>query len=170
NRADQAVSLAVSPDGSKVIVTGHSCGIRVGGYSCFDYATLAYDATTGAQLWVSRYDASGRQDDAHTVKVSPDGTKVFVTGLSVGTSGYSGYATVAYDATTGAQLWESRYEGLGIGADARTPYVGAAGSREFGGGTCIEGATRQGSAASPDTSGSYDGPTSGSRDATGCQL
>ena len=47
---------------------------------------------------------------AGSVAVSPDGTMVYVAG-----SGYSGggeyYATVAYRAATGRQLWVSRYHG-----------------------------------------------------------
>jgi hypothetical protein len=45
--------------------------------------------------------------------VSPDGSTVFVTGESAGTSGYQDYATVAYSASTGARLWTSRYDGPG---------------------------------------------------------
>jgi outer membrane protein assembly factor BamB len=170
NRDDQALSVDVSPDGSKVFVTGHSKRIPVVGYSAWDYATLAYDATTGAQLWVSRYDTSGRQDDAHTVKVSPDGTKVFVTGLSVGISGYSGFATVAYDATTGAQLWVSRYEGIGIGADARTMDLSHDGTEVFVTGTFTVVPKRQASTSCHVTSGNYDWATVAYSAATGSQL
>ena len=45
----------VSPDGSKVFVTGYS----VGSASGYDYATVAYDASTGSELWVKRYDGPG---------------------------------------------------------------------------------------------------------------
>ena len=99
----------MSPDGSKVFVTGESGGSN--GYD--DYATVAYDASTGAQLWAKRYNGPGNGDDSATaLGVSPDGSKVFVTGLSTGsTSGYYDYATVAYDASTGAKLWAKRYNG-----------------------------------------------------------
>jgi DNA-binding beta-propeller fold protein YncE len=108
NGIDDASSVAVSPNGKTVFVTGHSYG---GGASVvYDYATVAYNAVTGARLWVSRYnDPSSGDDEATSVAVSPDGTTVYVTGTSQqGTTGYD-YATVAYNAATGAQRWVDRY-------------------------------------------------------------
>src|SRR5207244_2691073 len=83
-----------------------------------DYATVAYDASTGAQLWVARYSFPGvpSQDDAYALAVSPDGARVFVTGESIGTSGEGDYATLAYDAFTGDQLWVARYASQAGGA------------------------------------------------------
>jgi DNA-binding beta-propeller fold protein YncE len=105
--SDFAQSLAVSPDGSRVFVTGYSEGSTTSD----DYATVAYDAATGAVRWGRRYNGPGNDlDQAFSVGVSPDGSKVFVTGSSYGTSVVE-YATVAYDATAGSQLWVSRYQG-----------------------------------------------------------
>ena len=56
-----------------------------------DYATIAYDAATGADLWVNRYTAPN--SFAYSIAVSPDGSKVFATGRSKGD-----YITVAYAA------------------------------------------------------------------------
>src|SRR5206468_2584113 len=99
-----ANSLGVSPDGATVFVTGYSQ--RLGTET--EYATIAYDAATGAQLWVALYNGPGDSNDsAVALGVSPDGATVFVTGLS-GTSFYH-YATVAYDAAKGAELWVARY-------------------------------------------------------------
>ena len=103
NGSDWAESLAVSPDGTKVFVTGRSAGS-----TSYDYATLAYDASTGAKLWTKRYDGDKRSDYAHSLAVSPDGTKVFVTGESS-----KDYATLAYRASTGVELWAKRYDGPG---------------------------------------------------------
>jgi DNA-binding beta-propeller fold protein YncE len=109
---DAGTAVAVSPDGAKVFVTGYSDG----GYPSpfFDYITLAYDASTGAKLWARRYDgpASGR-DDAASVAVSPDGAAIFVTGESASSTSGDDYATIAYDASTGAKLWVGRYNGPG---------------------------------------------------------
>src|SRR5437667_324591 len=105
-RVDVAQSAAVSPDGSQVFVTGYSVGTT----GTNDYATIAYDASTGAILWGRRYNGPGNSTDGATsVAVSPDGSKVFVTGASVGMPNTYNYATIAYDSSTGATLWVSRY-------------------------------------------------------------
>ena len=108
NSTDDATSVAVSPDGKTVFVTGSSPGTST---SFEDYATVGYNAATGAQMWVSRYNGpDNSEDEASSVAVSPDGKTVFVTGYSYGTTaGEVDYATVAYSAATGAQLWVERY-------------------------------------------------------------
>jgi hypothetical protein len=99
-------SVAVAPGGGRVFVTGTSAGSASGA----DYATIAYRTSTGAQLWVKRYNGPGNGDDrAGPVAVSPDGRQVFVTGTSPGTT--MDYMTLAYRARTGAWLWGSRYDG-----------------------------------------------------------
>ena len=74
-------------------------------------------ASPGAQLWVKRYNGSNSTDDAVSVAVSLDGKAVFVTGSSTGTTSFEDYATVGYNAATGAQLWVSRYNGPDNGED-----------------------------------------------------
>src|SRR5215467_12416552 len=108
NGGDRALSLAVSPDGKRVFVTGR----RRGSSLKADYATIAYDVATGTRLWVSRYNGPGNGVDYATkVVVSPDGTRVYVTGRAYGgTADLRDYATVAYDAATGDQLWARIYE------------------------------------------------------------
>ena len=108
----------VSPDGTKVFVTGTS--------DDSDYTTVAYNAVTGAQLWAARYNgASTGERGADSVAVS--GSTVFVTGSSYGgsTTNYD-YATVAYNAATGAQLWVQRYNGDGLGNKALSMAVSPA--------------------------------------------
>ena len=76
NGSDAAYSIAVSPGGSRVFVTGASRGNRSGP----DYATVAYSAVTGARLWVQRYNGPGNgSDEAYSVAVSPGGSRVLVT-------------------------------------------------------------------------------------------
>src|SRR6266699_1021560 len=107
---DFAQSVAVSPGGATVFITGSSPGLTSGA----DYATVAYDAATGAQLWASRYSGPGNADDhAGSVGVSPGGGTVFVTGGSTRTGAITGddYVTIAYNAATGARRWLSRYNG-----------------------------------------------------------
>jgi hypothetical protein len=97
---DRANAVAVSRDGRSVYVTGFSGD---GEPACFgdirstSFATVAYEATTGRQGWVSRY--SGRKDDpdeATDVAVGGDGRTVFVTGDSDSVCRSSDIATVAY--------------------------------------------------------------------------
>ncbi len=102
-----AHAMVVSPDGSKVFVTGESERTTSGG----DYTTVAYNASTGEQLWAKRYNGTGnRYDFAYAIAVSPNGSRVFVTGSSTGVTSGSDYATVAYNTATGAQLWVKRYD------------------------------------------------------------
>jgi outer membrane protein assembly factor BamB len=114
-----ASDLVVSRDDSVVFVTG-----SVFGAHWWDYATVAYDAATGAQLWASTFDGpAGDTDLATSIAVNFDGTVVFVTGsTTVDASVFGGqdYATIAYDATTGAELWSKRYNGPSDDSDAAT--------------------------------------------------
>jgi hypothetical protein len=125
-----AVSLAASPVGRAVYVAG-TAGRVVGD----DYLTMAYDAVSGQRLWLSRYNGSADSvDDAAAMVVAPDGQAVYVTGFSSGGRATdSDYATVAYRAATGAQLWARRYNGAVNGADiAASIAVSPGGRRVFG--------------------------------------
>jgi PQQ-like domain len=128
---DVAYALAVSPDASKVFVTGRAFyGPAPANY---DYTTIAYDAASGTELWLKRYDGGVNGDDiASGVGVSPDGSKVFVTGQSAGSTSGDDYATVAYDAATGARQWIKVYNGPRNGTDdARALGVSPDGSKVF---------------------------------------
>jgi WD40 repeat protein len=98
--------IALSPDGSAVYVTG-SVGQASG---LFEYGTIGYDAATGHQLWLASYSTPNVNDTAAGLAVSPDGSTVYVTGTSIANYNTpADYATVAYRATSGAQLWSARY-------------------------------------------------------------
>jgi WD40 repeat protein len=108
-----AGSLALSPDGSTVFVTGAS-----GSLGLEDFATVAYDASTGIERWATGYDGPGHAyDAASAVRVSADGSKVFVTGPSTGATSREDFATVAYDSASGDRLWARRFSGKGDSAD-----------------------------------------------------
>jgi outer membrane protein assembly factor BamB len=95
----------VSTGGEKVFVTGSSGGIG----SDSDYATIAYNAASGTELWVRRYNGPGNAADfPQALVLSPDGRRVFVTGYSYSANSFSDYATIAYDAATGVQMWLRR--------------------------------------------------------------
>jgi hypothetical protein len=95
-------------------VTGASTGATSG----LDYATIAYNAATGARQWASRYNGPANKDDAASaLAVSPRGHFVFVTGASTGATSGLDYATIAYNAATGARQWASRYDNGANGDD-----------------------------------------------------
>lgn len=126
--SDSALSIAASPDGSRVFVTGKSSGIETG----LDYATLAYDSATGEELWVARH--SGLywfSDVAKAITAGSSDSTVFVTGYSWDLWTRTDISTLAYDSVTGEEVWSARYEGpyndypssMGLSADGRTLFV-----------------------------------------------
>jgi WD40 repeat protein len=99
-------AIALSPDGSALYVTGSAS--QASGLN--EYATIGYDAATGHQLWLANYRTASVNDNATGLAVSPDGSTVYVTGTSIANYNTpANYATVAYRATSGAQLWSAQY-------------------------------------------------------------
>ncbi len=127
---DQGRAVTVSPDGRTVYVTGRSQG-KTSGY---DIATIAYNASTGARRWVSRYnDPANLNDFGSALAVSPGGQVLYVTGGSGAPGRHLGFATIAYKSSTGKALWTSRTRGwliinnvdssVGVTPDGRTVVV-----------------------------------------------
>jgi len=97
DRSGLAASVAMSD--AKVFVTGMvAAGTSQNPRT--SYGTVAYRAATGAQVWSSVYSGPESQgtDEAAQVAVSPDGSRVFVTGRSPAANGTINYATLAYHA------------------------------------------------------------------------
>ncbi len=112
---DQARAIAVSPDGRAIYVTGRSMGLS----SSDDAATVAYNAATGVQLWVSRYNGRANgYDTGNSVVAAPGGRTVYITGASAGQASRRDLVTVAYRAGTGARLWANWYNGPASRNDA----------------------------------------------------
>lgn len=108
-----ATGIYEDPEGGvreRVFITGRSNGPNAGAAEN-DYATVAYDGETGAILWEARYDGPARgRDYPIDLALSPDRAVVYVTGESTDATGGFDYATVAYDAATGTELWVTRLE------------------------------------------------------------
>ena len=106
---DNSKVVSFSPDGRSVYVGG----ITTGAPGALNYVTIAYDVVRGKQRWVSIYRGlnAGGTNALYDLAVSPDGKHVYVTGESAGPREFQlDYATVAYDARNGRQLWVSRQE------------------------------------------------------------
>jgi len=123
-------AIAASPDGSTVYVL-NSANTSSGGTA---YATEAYAAANGAIRWTARYQGpvSGGLTIPEDLAASPDGARVYVTGHSPAPGGQDQFATVAYDAATGAVAWVARYghatknsagEGVAVTPDSSKVYV-----------------------------------------------
>ncbi len=115
-------SIAVSPDGAQVYVTGYSASLGD--------VTIAYAAGTGRQLWASRHN---KRVSVLSLAVSPDGTTVYEAGSGFFSGQVSYLGVIAYDAATGRQRWQRHYTGvkhagaaykdLAVSPDGRTVYV-----------------------------------------------
>lgn len=112
---DSPADFAVSPDGSRIFVTGVSWG---GTEADYDWATVAFD-DQGRQLWTARRGTTvdgmfSGMDFPTSIAASPSGDTVYVTGMHdfhldpeyAGTA-----ATVAYDAVTGEERWVALFDG-----------------------------------------------------------
>lgn len=106
-------SIAVAPDGDLIFVSGswRTDQVAADGH----LTTIAFDATTGEIVWTATYDGpGGGTDNARELVVSPDGTTLYIAGISAGRDNADlDYAVIAYDTGTGAELWVSRWDGIG---------------------------------------------------------
>lgn len=86
--------LSVDPTGKFVFVTSDAPQYR--------RRTVAYDATTGQEVWGFEFDSASSQQ-----AVSPDGQILFLT--EPGDAPYTPAATLAIDATSGSERWRVTY-------------------------------------------------------------
>jgi hypothetical protein len=115
NAADFPQALVLSPDRRRAFVTGYSYSAN----SFSDYATIAYDAVTGLRIWLRRYDDPiNGFDFAYALTLSPDATKLFVTGSCDEIDTGTDFVTLAYDAAMGERLWLRRYNGPANNSDS----------------------------------------------------
>jgi outer membrane protein assembly factor BamB len=137
-----ATWVAASPGQAVVYVTGitrkTATGLR-------NEVTVAYNAATGKQLWLERYQGQGRHPRGSmgvpSITVSPDGATVYVAGDLARGTGHNDYLVLAYNAATGAQLWVTsplafasiaHVHAVAVSPDSATVYV--TGTEDFFGG------------------------------------
>jgi hypothetical protein len=101
---DRANALAVDND-CNICVTGFGEGLGTDN----DYETIKYDSS-GAELWVARYNGPGNYHDAATDVVFDAEGNIYVTGNSSGVGTHADFATVKYD-SLGNEQWVARYNG-----------------------------------------------------------
>lgn len=111
--AEAGVSIAASPDGSLVYVSGYS-----GDIDSYHGILIAYDSLTGHRLWRS---VGPRRSIFQEVRVG--GSRVYTTGAALNQAGnHIGISTAAYVGRTGSELWRSQYNGPS-GANGNGDYV-----------------------------------------------
>jgi len=111
-----AAAIAVSPDGATVFVSGYVT--NTGGART--EATVAYDAATGARLWVAQHTSDATPVSA---AVSPDGSRLFVLN--------DDYTAQAYDTATGHLVWSATAAGLDSSSFGAAGAMSPDGSRLF---------------------------------------
>ena len=111
--------LAVSPDGRRVYFTGET---TIGDGPETEMLTVAFRTTTGSTVWSSTLVDRSGQVRPEAISVDPQGRRLFITG-GTGDLNQSpsptppDFITVAYGTDSGAQLWVTRYDGVGQGSD-----------------------------------------------------
>ncbi len=145
-----ATSVAASPDKAVVYVTGITAKTLTG---LRNEVTVAYNAATGKQLWLARYQGVVHHPRGFTgipsITVSPDGATVYVAGDLGETSSFNDYLMLAYDAATGALRWAvtpvsfsfaAQFKAVAVSPDSTTVYM--TGRRDFSGATHPRATTR----------------------------
>lgn len=136
-----ATGLALAPDGSRVYVTGATAGVAWtttsnntpnNRFSDSQNGTVAYDARTGRQLWAVHDTVTppGQMAAPTSMTASPDGRRLYVTGNSAHTFLSADSYTIAYETSSGAVAWRSRYNGA-VHARNGAAVVSADSSRLF---------------------------------------
>ncbi len=136
-------TLRTSPSGDTLYWTGIRYQSLARRFRKHDYVTVAYRTSDGSLKWSDVYNGPANgEDNAWALVLSPDGSRVYVSGWSVGSGTNADQATLAYDATTGTRLWLNRYDSpnhgwdwtasMSLSPDGSTLYTGGGRSRTVG--------------------------------------
>jgi uncharacterized delta-60 repeat protein len=101
NDADQGVSITIDAAGA-ILVAGNSDRDSTATAND-DIVTIKYDAATGAQTWLQRFNGTGNSVDRPAQIQTDASNNVFVTGRSFNGNN-DDYVTIKYDAA-GVQQW-----------------------------------------------------------------
>lgn len=111
---DEAKAVFIDASGN-VYVTGRSMSM-INGY---DIVTVKYN-TSGTVLWTAVFNGSGNSTDEGN-DIASDGTNIYVCGVTTRSPSTGlDYITIKYNASTGAVLWSSVYNGAGNLDDVAT--------------------------------------------------
>jgi hypothetical protein len=104
-RPGSGLGLALSPDGSTLVVRGNYAGNLIG--------TVTYNALTGVQGWWRAWDGPDNiQALSRDVVFTPDGKHILSAGIVATSDGGYDYALLRYGAADGVFYWARRYRGV----------------------------------------------------------
>lgn len=111
---DRPLDMTISPDGRYVYVTGESFVPS----QDYNYATIAIRTIDGQLEWQQLYNgphSSRSRDSGVGIEISPDGSRVFVAGQTIGLEPVGNdpppnLSVIAYNAISGEQLWVSVFD------------------------------------------------------------
>ncbi|MCX6841187.1 MAG: SBBP repeat-containing protein [candidate division WOR-3 bacterium] len=112
NGTDKAADIAVD-DAGDAYVTGASATAPPPG-GLYQDATVRYANDSGTQMWVTRYTGEGGNNAPAAIALGA--SAVYVTGSGQRDTGDYYYATIAYDKSSGSELWATRFNGPPGGA------------------------------------------------------
>ncbi len=107
NGPDKAMDIVVDDVGDAYVTGASATAPPPGGL--YQDATVRYASDSGTQMWVTRYTGEGGNNAPAAIALGA--SAVYVTGSSQRDTGDYYYATIAYDKSSGSELWATRFNG-----------------------------------------------------------